>query len=43
MEITLKLRERVDLGPQQQYRLVGIGLTNFQDEKEVGVQRPLFE
>jgi DNA polymerase IV len=42
-EITLKLRERVDLGPQQRYRLVGIGLSNFQDEKEAGVQRPLFE
>jgi len=42
-EITLKLRERVDLGPQQRYRLVGIGLSNFQDEKEARVQRPLFE
>jgi len=42
-EIILKLRERVDLGPQQRYRLVGIGLGNFRDEKEVGVQRPLFE
>jgi len=42
-EIILKLRERVDLGPQQRYRLVGIGLSNFQDEKEAGVQRPLFE
>jgi DNA polymerase IV len=42
-EITLMLRERVDLGPQQRYRLVGIGLSNFQDEKEAGVQRPLFE
>ena len=42
-EIILKLRERVDLGPQQRYRLVGIGLSNFRDEKEVGVQRPLFE
>jgi DNA polymerase-4 len=42
-EITLKLRERVDLGPQQRYRLVGIGLSNFQDKKEAGVQRPLFE
>src|SRR5438270_6188618 len=26
-EIALKLRERVDLGPQQRYRLVGIGLS----------------
>jgi DNA polymerase-4 len=42
-EITLKLRERVDLGSQQRYRLVGIGLSNFQDQKEAGIQRPLFE
>jgi hypothetical protein len=33
----------VDLGPQQGYRLVGVGLSNFQDEKEAGVQRLLFE
>jgi DNA polymerase-4 len=27
--IALKLRERVDLSPQQHYRLVGVGLSNF--------------
>jgi DNA polymerase IV len=29
-EIALKLRERVELGPRQRYRLVGVGLSNFQ-------------
>jgi DNA polymerase-4 len=42
-EITLKLRERVDLGPQQRYRLVGIGLSNFQDAEEGAAQPPLFK
>jgi len=27
--IALSLRERVDLGPQQRFRLVGVGLSNF--------------
>lgn len=30
-EIALRLRERVDLGPNQRYRLVGVGLGNFQE------------
>ncbi len=42
-EIALKLRERVDLGPQQRYRLVGVGLSNFRDEEEATAQTPLFE
>ena len=42
-EIAVKLRERVDLGPQQRYRLVGIGLNNFQDDEEAVAQPPLFE
>jgi DNA polymerase-4 len=42
-EITLTLRERVDLGPQQRYRLVGIGLSNFQDVEEGVAQPPLFK
>jgi DNA polymerase-4 len=42
-EIALKLRERVDLSPQQRYRLVGIGLGNFQDEEEGAAQPPLFK
>src|SRR5260370_20518069 len=28
-DIALRLRERVALGPQQRYRLVGVGLSNF--------------
>jgi len=30
-DIALKLRERVDLGPQKHYRLVGVGLSNFRE------------
>jgi DNA polymerase-4 len=42
-EIVVKLRERVDLGPQQRYRLLGIGLSNFQDEEDAAAQPALFE
>ncbi len=42
-EIALKLRERVDLRPQQRYRLVGVGLSNFQDREETVAQPLLFE
>jgi DNA polymerase-4 len=38
-EIALKLRERVDLNPQQRYRLVGVGLSNFH-EPDVGIEQP---
>lgn len=37
--IELALRERVELGPQQLFRLVGVGLSNFQ----LDVESPLFE
>jgi DNA polymerase IV len=37
--IALALRERVELGPRQLFRLVGVGLSNFQLE----VESPLFE
>ncbi len=37
--IALALRERVELGPQQLFRLVGVGLSNFQLDTE----SPLFE
>lgn len=37
--IALALRERVELGPRQLFRLVGVGLSNFQLEME----SPLFE
>jgi DNA polymerase-4 len=30
--LALRLRERVELGPQQLYRLVGVGLSNFQTD-----------
>ena len=41
-DIALKLRERVDLGPEQRYRLVGVGLSNFQDCIDNGAQADLF-
>ena len=41
-EIALKLRERVDLGPQQRYRLVGVGLSNFREPEETREQPALF-
>ncbi len=37
--IALALRERVELEPQQLFRLVGVGLSNFQ----LDVESPLFE
>jgi len=42
-EIALRLRERVALGPQQRYRLVGVGLSNFQGPEEYPAQPALFE
>ena len=33
MKMALALRQRVGLGPQQLFRLVGVGLSNFQDDK----------
>jgi DNA polymerase-4 len=42
-DIALKLRERVDLGPQQRYRLVGVGLSNFQNPEDSATQPVLFE
>ena len=42
-EIALKLRERVTLGPQQRYRLVGVGLSNFREAEQIGPQPALFE
>jgi len=43
--IALSLRERVDLGPRQRFRLVGIGLSNFCDPraKDAVEQPALFE
>ena len=42
-EIALRLRERVDLGPHQHYRLVGVGLGNFREAEETESQPALFE
>ena len=42
-DIALKLRERVDLSRQQRYRLVGVGLSNFQEAKQTRAQPDLFE
>ena len=41
-DIALKLRERVDLQPQQRFRLVGVGLSNFR-EPEDSAQPDLFQ
>lgn len=42
-DIALKLLERVDLGLQQRYRLVGVGLSNFQEPEDTAAQPVLFE
>jgi len=42
-ETALKLRERVTLAPQQRYRLVGVGLSNFQEAEPIEPQPALFE
>ena len=41
--IALTLRKRVDSGPQQRYRLVGIGLSNFRDAEDDTGQPALFK
>ncbi len=41
-DIALKLRARVDLSPEQRYRLVGVGLTNFRDSEDSIKQPELF-
>ena len=41
-DIALGLRERVDLGPQQHYRLVGVGLSNFRNREGTVAQAALF-
>jgi DNA polymerase-4 len=40
--IALGLRERVDLGPLQRFRLVGVGLSNFRDAEDPPSQSRLF-
>jgi len=41
--IALSLRERVSLGPQQRFRLVGVGLSNFFGPEDLSAQPGLFE
>lgn len=41
--IALALRERVDIGPQQRFRLVGVGLTNFRGAEDITIQPALFD
>src|SRR5258708_7571420 len=42
-DIALKLRERVDLGPQQRYRLPGVGVSNFPEAEQTRAQPDLFD
>ena len=42
-DIALELRERVDLGSQQRFRLVGVGLSNFREPEETRAQPALFD
>ena len=42
-DIALSLRERVALSPQQRYRLVGVGLSNFREAEQASAQPALFE
>jgi DNA polymerase-4 len=41
-DIALMLRERVDLGPKQRFRLVGVGFSNFEERGDASVQPTLF-
>ena len=42
-DIALALRERVNLTPQQRFRLVGVGLSNFQEADDIAAQATLFK
>jgi hypothetical protein len=39
----LLLRERVLLGPEQRFRLVGVGLSNFLEPEDLSAQAGLFD
>jgi DNA polymerase-4 len=41
-DVALGLRERVDLGPEQRYRLVGVGLSNFREPQTSAAQSDFF-
>jgi len=40
--IALSLRKRVALGPQQRFRLVGVGVSNFLDPEDISAEPALF-
>jgi len=40
--IALSLRDRIGLCPQQRFRLVGVGLSNFCDSEDATAQSALF-
>src|SRR5207244_2531501 len=40
--IALSLLERVNMAPQQRFRLVGVGLSNFHDPADASLQPALF-
>jgi DNA polymerase-4 len=42
IRIALSLRERVEASPHQRFRLVGVGLSNFQEPREIAGQSELF-
>ena len=42
-DIALALRERVNLARQQRFRLVGVGLSNFQEAEDFAAQPTLFK
>jgi DNA polymerase-4 len=41
--IALSLRDRVGLAPEQRFRLVGVGLSNFRDPDPASAQPALFD
>lgn len=41
--IALSLRERINMDPQQRFRLVGVGLSNFRESEGPPAQATLFE
>ena len=42
-QLALQLRERVDMGPEQRFRLVGVGLSNFREREDAQAQSALFD
>jgi DNA polymerase-4 len=41
--IALSVRERIGLSPKQRFRLVGVGLSNFDDPDDASAQSALFD